>query len=148
MDIDENPDTRFRDALMYFLIRDARREGKAVVVPQHVKFNGYQKSLFEYAIKPEKEAWDFLYPKFMELRNEGIYADHFVRAALKAYSVVFFDSATAVIRTQNVDQRIKEEVALYLLDNFMRLNDEQRTELWNLLDTWKLFDRQRSFGLW
>ena len=148
MDINENPDTRFRDVLMYFLLRDARREGKAVVVPQNVKFNGTQKSLFEYAIKPEKEVWDFLYPKFMELHNKGIYADHFVRAALSAYSVVFFDSATAVIRTKNVEQRIKEEVALYLWENLMRLNNEQRTELWNLLDTWKLFDRQRSFTPW
>jgi hypothetical protein len=67
---------------------------------------------------------------------------------LSAYSVVFFDSATAVIRTKNVEQRIKEEVALYLWENLMRLNNEQRTELWNLLDTWKLFDRQRSFTPW
>ncbi len=148
MYIDENPDTRFRDALMYFLLHDARREGKAVVVPPHVTFNGSQKFLFEYAIKPEKEAWNFLYPKYMELRDKGIYAEHFVTTALSAYSVVFFDSATAVIRTKNVERRIKGEVALYLLDNLMRLNDEQRTELWNLLDTWKLFDRQRSFMPW
>lgn len=133
------------DILAYLLIREARREGRPAVIPPDVRFDVLQKELLEYAFKPEREAWGYLYAKIKELdkrtlpvlipENREQYSEqsyeiytirHRVVHALTMYSKVFFKEVAAAMRSGNVTDRTRECLQDYMWDIWTRLDSDEQ----------------------
>ena len=126
----------YHDMLVYLLLRKARREGKAVVIPADVQFDIRQKKLLEYGFKPEKDAWKYLFGKIKELdgfEGKKHNDDYDLYNALSAYSNIFFDEAVTAIQSKEATPWTREILSLYLQNVFLRLDDGRREQVKTLL---------------
>ena len=122
----------YHDMLVYLLLRKARREGKAVVIPADVQFDIRQKKLLEYGFKQEKDAWKYLFGKIKErdgFEGKQHNEDYDLYNALSAYSNIFFDEAVTAIQSKDATPWTREILSLYLQKVFLRLDDGRREQV-------------------
>ncbi|MBR4417809.1 MAG: hypothetical protein IKS67_13610 [Victivallales bacterium] len=126
----------YHDMLVYLLLRKARREGKAVVIPADVQFDIRQRKLLEYGFKQEKDAWKYLFGKIKErdgFEGKQHNEDYDLYNALSAYSNIFFDEAVTAIQSKDATPWTREILSLYLQNVFLRLDDGRREQVKALL---------------
>ena len=130
----------YQDMLVYLLLREARRTGKPVEIPAGVSLSKSQKTLLEYGVKPERDAWEYLFGKIKALdkslmvvdgeqRRKLILVRYAVEEAMTAYSKVFFDEVAAVLQSGDVSDMTWEFLCNYIVRAMWLLDEEQEKRL-------------------
>ncbi|MBR4370042.1 MAG: hypothetical protein IKS92_03285, partial [Victivallales bacterium] len=130
----------YQDMLVYLLLREARRTGKPVEIPAGVSLSKSQKTLLEYGVKPERDAWEYLFGIIKALdksimvvdgepRRKLILVRYAVEEAMTAYSKVFFDEVAAVLQSGDVSDMTWEFLCNYIVRAMWLLDEEQEKRL-------------------
>ena len=130
----------YQDMLVYLLLREARRTGKPVEIPAGISLSKSQKTLLEYGVKPEREAWEYLFGKIKALDKSLMVVDgepwrklilvrYAVEEAMTAYSKVFFDDVAAVMQSGEVSDMTWDFLRNYIVMAMWLLDEGQEKRL-------------------